>query len=1429
MNKLNETRHARTGEVRLISLGTSRPSRTPSRNQQSDGPILRRGLLAFGVALRALGLLLLAFPVSSEVVTNQYVNPCINIFVPDPRTGQNACVTSAAPQVDVGDVYIGEGAPGTLSISSGTTLLSHGFVNIGSSARGDVSVSGAGATLTVDGALTNLHPEIDVGNAAVGTLSVSNGGRASARNVFVGVFGSAGSVTIGTGGNLSAGSNLIIGAPGEVSVSGGVISSSFLSVGGSLSLSNGGRGTAGTLGISNGVVTVASGSTLSAGFSGGGGIDVGSQQGSSGDVAVVGSGSQATVAGVFRVGSVGTGTLTIANGAQVNAPSLISLMSVGSQTTGNGTVVVDGGQLNLTQASGPLIIGDAGVGTLSVKAGGQVNGGVGLTMIIGSQKTGRGSVTIDSGQISLLSMPLIVGDAGTGTLMMQPGSQVKANNVILGNQASGIGNVVVGNGSSLTSTFSLTVGKQSASTSSLKVNSGGTVTVNSGDLFIGSGQATNGAVTVDGGTLTATGKTRVGDAGTGTLTVTNGGQVRTADFIVGNQASGLGTVLVDNGSSLIFGTMTVGNRGTGTSSLTVRSDSSVATESGGILFIGAGQASNGATIVDGGRLRVNSITVGDAGNGALTIQSGGQVNTFSVTLGNQATGVGTVVVDSGASFSFQGMTVGNQGIDTSTLTVKSGGSLTSSGTFFDIGSAQGSSGIVTIDGGQLTGTSQIRVGVAGTGTLTIQNSQVSASAVTLGNQATGVGTVVIENGSALTVTSAFTAFTVGNQSTSTSNLRITSGSTVALTSGNAIFFVGLFAGEGVVTVDGSQLNLSGQNSLITVGGFGTGTLNIQNNGQVNTASMTVGRNAAGLGTVVVDGSSLILSSSLTVGNQSSGTSSLTVRSGGIVTVNDQVVIGSLRQSNGAVTVDGGQLTAAGQLIVGDVGNGGLTIRNGGIVTANSVTLGKQQTGTGTVVISEDSTLVAHDLTIAHGSLTIDGTVTLATPLNNMGLVIGAGRVEGGLNNAHGGLVSPGGSESSRGDIGTLTITKDYLQLAGAATVIDIAGESQFDTLRIDGEAHLLDGKIDINFLNGFLPYVGEKFALVKANSLDSGVWSSIPGAALPREMINVVGLPEGLTYCDDFVNGALTITIEDFAGIVLGGIGIDAQPGATVMDAHFTPRCGIDLKTAAQLGQYDHFNWSQLIEFDPVLIQCSLSPAKGQCLDLTDISGKNPKLPAVDAPPGGWYYQTVDSCKPGAFPISDFFPWYLDEVYGAVDSLCVPGTVARVIATPPFETVLDAFTDKVLNTLNYTDRPSSADLVEFLTCLAGVQDDGTGSSLQGLNNVTRTKPEEKACFRWSYSGSVDDIEWARDALGPPGHGEVDFLGFVSASDLPADELALLESLGGGMTPSEPPGAPGTVPEPDSLMLLMAALLAMSAVHKCDPRRRDIRRDRSTRL
>ena len=242
--------------------------------------------------------------------------------------------------------------------------------------------------------------------------------------------------------------------------------------------------------------------------------------------------------------------------------------------------------------------------------------------------------------------------------------------------------------------------------------------------------------------------------------------------------------------------------------------------------------------------------VNNKGSTVLVTTSGDTAR--SLTLGQSVGTSGTLAISAGGVLTTNGSNVIGL-FGAGTLNLSAGGDF-NFGTGLVLGSGPTGSGTVTIDGAgsRLFGTGSVIVGLAGVGTLAVQNGgTLSDFGGFVGDLPGSRGTVTVSGaGSTWTNTGTIQVGALGSGA-----LTIENGGTVNSGGGGSI---GLSAGStGTVTVTGpgSTWNNSPGGGL-NIGSFGTGTLTIANGGMVinNTAfTANIGNGAGSQGTVTVTG------------------------------------------------------------------------------------------------------------------------------------------------------------------------------------------------------------------------------------------------------------------------------------------------------------------------------------------------------------------------------------------------------------------------------------------------------------------------------------------------------------------------------------------------------------------------------------------------
>ena len=393
-----------------------------------------------------------------------------------------------------------------LLVADGSTLV----IESGARVQNDGSVTEVGlspttgtATVEVDSGAVFTADALIIGDSKddAGLVTVNG---AAEFSVSAGVSIGNGQLTVGdlsTGGLEISGTPLFVTQDGVLGLNQGAT--------GSLSLDSstwgGGNSTLGAAGV--GHMTIGAGATVAMLL----GMVVGSAQGASGDLSVVGSNS--FMVDFLTIGAAGTGTATFGAGSN----GTFVAVTVGDSVGAIADMTMDGA----TWTTSTLTIGGAtGTGHATAGAGEVVT--VNVIGVLGSGPDASGDLTVDDAVLN--GGTLAIGQGGTGDLEIGPGSSGSVAVVVVGADAGSLGTLTIDGAN--WNVGSLTVGQ--TGTAQATVGTGATATVGnvligpSGNLAVtetaGSvGTVIAGHVTIDFGTLdlSAFGQVLIG-AATGT-------------------------------------------------------------------------------------------------------------------------------------------------------------------------------------------------------------------------------------------------------------------------------------------------------------------------------------------------------------------------------------------------------------------------------------------------------------------------------------------------------------------------------------------------------------------------------------------------------------------------------------------------------------------------------------------------------------------------------------------------------------------------------------------------------------------------------------------------------------------------------------------------------------------------------------------------
>lgn len=352
--------------------------------------------------------------------------------------------------------------------------------------------------------------------------------------------------------------------------------------------------------------------------------------------------------------------------------------------------------------------------------------------------------------------------------------------------------------------------------------------------------------------------------------------------------------------------------------------------------------------------------------------------------------------------------------------------------------------------------------------------------------------------------------------------------------------IGLNAGEeGEVTVSDTESSLKAATFII--GGAGRGTLKISNgavveNVQGNLAKVGTG---SGSGTVTIsDTDSRLSVGELDVGGAGQGV--LNIFSGALVKCSLGKVGGSSASGSGSgiVTITHGLFTTSEWHVFG---NCDLGIDGRGTISLNGAGIGP----TAKLTVDANLTIGSHGLINGNGTISAGQTIH-PLPLarqDDRNSALSAGQI---INN---GIISPGLPSAP----GTIEIDGNFQQGPSGAVRIEVAGldAGKFNVLQINGEATLA-GRVELAFIQGFVPKVGDTVEFLKVNGKAAGTLDVVPLIVHADSSVARPALlaQAKLTLMPD---GKGSLTVTDVRPAVQLNIALDPIAAPQKANLSFTP------------------------------------------------------------------------------------------------------------------------------------------------------------------------------------------------------------------------------------------------------------------------------------
>lgn len=857
----------------------------------------------------------------------------------------------------------------------------------------------------------------------------------------------------------------------------------------------------------------------------------------------------------------GLSTITLSSGEFAQSLTFLNnyTLTGGNIQLGNGMITAGGWTSNINSVlagTGPLTFGSSGTITLGATSnsytGGTIINGTGMTLVIRSNTQlgfntaplnlngGRLRLDGSSNPTFIMLRPITPGSTG-GTIEM-------INNAFLDLNAA-----LGANANSLTFT---------GATGTAELNTTTTRT---------------GATIVNGPVLRLNNPNA---AGSGQITLQGGGTLELANNITFSAP-----VLMNNGTTLRGGT----GSSTYTGSCNIPSAAAVVTLNGGLgandsLILGA-NTWNGAGLTNvsvgtvvltsvnnytgswavQGLLEVDHTSALGTGTTPIVMNSSGRLRLNApllardITLNNpgggleilqDATIIGDISIPSTSSY------VPVIGTAHELTLAFDDSSLTYGGTAFfggasGVGSFHVSAGADVIGGGtRLNGVTAgpARITVSGAG-----SAWTNTDEMWIGNNPTPntEGQLLVDAGGAVSCPGIYvgvvgpgTATVTGEGSSLTSatvlKVGLASQSTISVLDGADVTALETVVGEGInasgtLTVDGSGSTWTNQ-GLLKVGKSepssstpSTGTVGLANGGTLSCLGLQLGDGATGSGTLNISGgeSALDVGSAGVLMSQNGAASTLNL-SGGIVDIH-----GNITDAGPGVctlVLDGATLDMHNSAIGGASPIDNLQFKSGTLKNVSEISDGAGLTKTGpgtlylntpnsyggTTFVSEGTLFVVNSLGSATGAgpVLVPPDATLAGP----------GQIAGPLNtNGH---VAPEGFAGN--PFGTLTVENNYNQSLGGTLHIDVGGPTQFDRLVLTNGAANLDGTLNVNLLNGFVPAAGDTLEILSAVSV-SGTFA----------IANLPNLPDPLEWQIEY--WPMNVRLKVISSEILGDVNHDGH------------------------------------------------------------------------------------------------------------------------------------------------------------------------------------------------------------------------------------------------------------------------------------------------
>lgn len=582
--------------------------------------------------------------------------------------------------------------------------------------------------------------------------------------------------------------------------------------------------------------------------------------------------SQFSVFDSFYVGSPGTGYLTIGAEALLATGDFYAGFSSGS----TGLVTVTGATLSPDS----FYAGYDGNATITLESGSTLES---THSFIGYSATSQGLVQLNGStwEIEQQGVPvdLTVGVSGRGEIQ-STASRISSQTLTLAANAASTGIVSLAGGT-LTVQDQILVGDAGTGTLTLT----DAASVSSSGITLGAQTLSSGQASITDSRLDSSANLFVGLSGTGTLTA-SASQLEAPEIFIGRNSGATGTVTISGGTTSLAGELHVGAEGVGTFTL---DDGGRLNSTRGNMGFGS-NAVGQVNILNGHWSNTRAIFVGVSGSGTLNIGAAGSIASESGYISQNAAGRGIVNITSGSWSMTDTLAVGVNGTGELSAT---GGTVSSEWT--QLGLQAGSKGIVTLDNATLATAQTLTIGSAGDGDLTAVNgSNISAATVEVAASANVTASLTVTD-STLTTENVLAGNAGATAQFSNAQLKLLGGSSVV----DTLLIEGFAPGAVVVGGGGLTIDTQGGNAQISSSLAGSGSLIKTGAGRLrlNSANTYAGgtsveggvveigaSNVLGTGTTSLGSAELRAISDLTLGSQPGTPPALSVQANQTATI-----------------------------------------------------------------------------------------------------------------------------------------------------------------------------------------------------------------------------------------------------------------------------------------------------------------------------------------------------------------------------------------------------------------------------------------------------------------------------------------------------------------------------------------------------------------